>query len=342
MQERATSAEQCPRRRREVRGALAALLLCAGLLASISLSAETDPAAVEAQALIDRTWDDIRRLSEQGEFDESARIQRATAGQLFAFYVENPSTETGGNALASAFMMWGNVGDAGAVDAAMPRVDPDSEAWSGLLSSINNAYVKSGRTARGLRRLLVKLDRRLTDPKSRSALLMMLAEHDLYRGRRKKARRRLDQVIRLDADPFYVEGARGEIYELESLRVGQAAPDFTAHDTEGRRVSLAELRGKVVVLEFWSTTCGPCMPEIPHLREMFEELGESGVEIVGVSLDRKLSDLRLLVAREKIGWRQICDEMAYDGTLAKAYNVRGIPRSYVIDTQGRIASRHVD
>ena len=107
---------------------------------------------------------------------------------------------------------------------------------------------------------------------------------------------------------------------------------FTAFD--GRSVDLASLRGKVVMIDFWATWCGPCMQELPALRETVAKFKERGVEIVGISLDKDRDKLNTVVTREKMTWPQFFDGNGWKNEMAVRFGVQSIPALWLVDQQG--------
>ncbi|MCI0693391.1 TlpA family protein disulfide reductase [candidate division KSB1 bacterium] len=133
----------------------------------------------------------------------------------------------------------------------------------------------------------------------------------------------------------------GKLYELDSLNVGQLAPDFIAKDIKGNTITLSGLKGKVVLLDFWATWCGPCLPEIPHLKKIYSDYRNKDFMVIGISLDGDIADLQKFIDEQKIGWHQILSENGWEGKIARLYNITGIPSTYVIDRQGRIAFKNL-
>lgn len=126
----------------------------------------------------------------------------------------------------------------------------------------------------------------------------------------------------------------------DSADVGirKPAPNFELTDLEGRPLSLEQLKGKVVIVDFWATWCPPCRLEIPGFVRLQEEYGPKGLQIVGLSMDDGPEVVREFMAQMKINY-----PVAIVGAdIAKAFGgIEAIPTTFVIDRQGRIVSRHV-
>ncbi|MCG6923945.1 MAG: TlpA family protein disulfide reductase [Acidobacteria bacterium] len=117
----------------------------------------------------------------------------------------------------------------------------------------------------------------------------------------------------------------------------KAAPAFDLPDLNGGRVSLASLEGKVLVVDFWATWCGPCIKEIPEYAEFWRKNQPRGVEVLGVVMDSGSPDEILDFIREyKIPYHQLLG----DDEIAGAFGVnQGLPTTFVIDGEGVIRSK---
>jgi len=124
---------------------------------------------------------------------------------------------------------------------------------------------------------------------------------------------------------------------VRAQAVGSPAPDFSAKDISGQPVKLADLKGKVVLLDFWATWCPPCRVEIPNLLEIQRKFKDSKFVLVSVSLDRDLPAARKFVADKEMGWVHIVDRDACRD-IADKYQVEYIPSTFIIDRQGKIVA----
>ena len=113
---------------------------------------------------------------------------------------------------------------------------------------------------------------------------------------------------------------------------------FTAVD--GRPVDLEKLRGKVVLIDFWATWCGPCVQEVPHVKATYEKLHDKGFEIVGVSFDEKKPALQNFVSAQKIAWPQYFDGKGWDNRFGTRFGIESIPTMWLVDKKGLL--RDVD
>ncbi len=117
------------------------------------------------------------------------------------------------------------------------------------------------------------------------------------------------------------------------------APDFTLKDADGKTVRLADYHGKVVLLDFWATWCGPCRIEIPWFTEMERKNKDKGFAVLGVAMDDEgWKVVKPFMAELKMNYRVI---LGNDETAQKYGGIDALPTTFLIDKQGRIASVHV-
>ena len=135
-----------------------------------------------------------------------------------------------------------------------------------------------------------------------------------------------------------VAGIREELETRQRLAPGRVAPVFSLAQRDGQMLSLADLRGKVVLVDFWASWCGPCRALFPWAKEFYKKYHDKGVEILGVSVDDDVKAWGKAVDTEKLPWLHVRDAKLPNGKRAASdlYDVTGIPHLVLIDREGKI------
>lgn len=139
---------------------------------------------------------------------------------------------------------------------------------------------------------------------------------------------------------FPINPVIAEIAETRVAKIGligKPSPPFAATDIKGEAVELAHFADKVVILDFWATNCPPCLEELPQLKALHEEFHPHGLEIVGVSLDERVSDVEEFKTRRQLPWRMVMNEQPA-GRLQTDFRVVTIPSLFVIDQKGNVVN----
>lgn len=130
-----------------------------------------------------------------------------------------------------------------------------------------------------------------------------------------------------------------EVSEVKNLKVGDKAPDFAAKSPEGKTISLKESLGKVTLIDFWASWCGPCRAENPNVVATYNEFHAKGLNIIGVSLDDKLDKWKEAILKDKISWTQVSNLKGWEDPIAKTYGVMQIPSTFLVDANGIIIAK---
>jgi thiol-disulfide isomerase/thioredoxin len=134
---------------------------------------------------------------------------------------------------------------------------------------------------------------------------------------------------------------KGTLKRLES--VGKPFDLEFTDAIKGSTVSIKGLKGKVVVVDFWATWCGPCVDELPNMKKLYAEYKDKGVEFIGVSLDQPkeqggLDKLKDFVSKNEIGWPQYYQGKGWESEFSGSWGINSIPAVFIVDAQGKLHS----
>jgi len=118
------------------------------------------------------------------------------------------------------------------------------------------------------------------------------------------------------------------------------APAFAVTTLDGQHIALDDLRGKVVLIDFWATWCGPCREALPHIRDIAKKFEGQPLVILSVSLDTDEKKWREFVVRNHMSWLN-CREGGFDGSVTRLFDVHAIPHTFTIDADGVLQDEHV-
>ena len=166
------------------------------------------------------------------------------------------------------------------------------------------------------------------------ALYEKLANHPKYRSGRHAAT--AQQLLEQDKTQRIGEISSASVVNPRPSQnpfVNGPAPDFRVMDIRGEELTLEQYRGQIVLLDFWATWCGPCIAEMPNVKQAYERYKNQKFQIIGISLDNSIAPLESYIQGEGITWRQYLDS---SGKISRLYNVRAIPSTFLIDSAGII------
>lgn len=120
--------------------------------------------------------------------------------------------------------------------------------------------------------------------------------------------------------------------------IGVIAPNFSAPGVSGKNISLKESLGKVTLIDFWASWCGPCRKENPNLVLLYNNFHTKGLNIIGVSLDNDATKWKDAIKMDNLNWVQISNLKQWEDPIAKMYSIEQIPSSFLLDSNGKIVA----
>lgn len=130
------------------------------------------------------------------------------------------------------------------------------------------------------------------------------------------------------------------IDKLKSSNIGGIAPDFIGNTPDGRKVKLSDFKGKVVMIDFWASWCGPCRKENPFIVSLYKKYKDKNFAILGVSLDTDNDKWKDAIMADGLTWEHISDLKGWDSEIAILYNVQEIPQTLLLDKEGKILAKN--
>tara|TARA_B100001750_G_scaffold231123_1_gene228837 strand:+ start:673577 stop:674707 length:1131 start_codon:yes stop_codon:yes gene_type:complete len=145
--------------------------------------------------------------------------------------------------------------------------------------------------------------------------------------------------------------AKGILEKLEAQKkaeenekntsIGAKAPEFSAPDPEGNQLALADVLGKVTLVDFWAAWCKPCRAENPNVLAVYNKYHDKGLNIIGVSLDRTADAWKEAIEDDGLTWNHVSNVAYFNDPIAKLYNVNAIPAAFLLDENGVIVAKNL-
>ena len=134
-----------------------------------------------------------------------------------------------------------------------------------------------------------------------------------------------------------------QMAKFSSVDIGKVAPDFSAPSPDGTNISLSDIQGKVTIIDFWASWCGPCRKENPNVVKVYQKYHDQGLEIINVSLDRAGHKDKWLKAikDDQLTWHHVSNLNYFNDPIAKLYHIQAIPATYILDASGTIVAKNL-
>lgn len=216
------------------------------------------------------------------------------------------------------------------------RDDLAAPAWEALMLTAITRLTENGETDLAtVRREVDRLATRL--PNSRFLANTELAYVDLLDAENAVAAEAHLQALTASSNRSVATMARGNL----EIRAAQREPLELAFTTlDGREFNIRELHGKVVLIDFWATWCGPCIAEMPNIQNVYAKYRDKGFEIISISLDQARAEpqLRKMIEEKNMTWIHQFDGQGWRNAIGVRFAINAIPAMFLLDRTGRIAS----
>ena len=139
----------------------------------------------------------------------------------------------------------------------------------------------------------------------------------------------------------YTLALKKRVAILKNVAIGEMAPDFTMNDSTGKPVTLSSFKGKIMLLDFWASWCGPCRAENPNVVKAFQAFNKKGFDVLGCSFDRNREKWLKAVRDDKLSWNHVSDLKLWGNAAGKLYGVNSIPANVLLDKDQMIIGRNL-
>ncbi|MDD3738968.1 MAG: TlpA disulfide reductase family protein [Lentimicrobiaceae bacterium] len=149
-------------------------------------------------------------------------------------------------------------------------------------------------------------------------------------------------IVKAHPNNNYAKFFENKIAILRKTAVGSPAPEIDLPDPNGTYIKLSDLKGKIVLLDFWASWCMPCRKANPQVVQLYEKYKDFGFDVYSVSLDRTKDDWVNAIAKDKLSWKNHVSDLKYwKSEAALNYGVISIPHTFIIDKEGKIAAKNL-
>lgn len=144
-----------------------------------------------------------------------------------------------------------------------------------------------------------------------------------------------------EKEPAAAASMKKELKKAKAFMVGGQAPDFSQQTPDGKELNLSDLKGKIVLVDFWASWCGPCRRENPNVVRLYNKYKGQGFDVLGVSLDRNREKWLGAIEKDGLEWHHVSDLKGWQNEVANMYGVSSIPHTILLDREGKIIAQRL-
>ncbi len=278
----------------------------------------------------DKAWKDLQKAFRPPMVPAEWQLRQPTAAEFEAFRAKR--AQMAGEAMNAAREFWTRYPDH--PKAAEARKKAESLRFAVLMESAQHAFKIEDPSERLTK--LPEQEKAARDlikdfPDRREGYDFLFFVANETKG--EKAKELAKEIVASPAPEELKVKARGLVWNMEAA--GKDLPlVFSAVD--GREVDVAKLKGKVVLVDFWATWCGPCVAEMPNVKMAYEKLHDKGFEVVGISYDTDKGKLLRFLETNGIQWPQYFEGKSWENRYALQFGIYSIPTMWLLDKKGKL------